>query len=453
MVLLTMLFYFTSIFSRFSHDPLQGAEERIQKYRMAKASIKILDKKGVPVPYAKVLIAQVKHEFIFGSTVYSYVLIPEPEEKQKYFQLFSKLFNLAVVPFFWRHYEPEPGMTREEETKELIHLFQQAGIRVFGHPLIDANIPSNPPWLKKSDELENRIKARVEREVGNFPEIQGWVVMNEPTIGWAPFPTGAWIINKGPLTATRLSLDWAHKKNPDAILLVNNFLTNPFLDLYSVFYHLGAIPGLIFSRKVKKPISYLDLLTALSKENTPDFGIGIQSHMYSFYWPLWMTDEIITRYGKLGKPLYFTEISVPSGEFRIINWSREFQTLNWSSLPERETLQAEYVEKFYTLLFSRPEVEGIIWFDFSDREAHLGAPVGLLRKDLSPKPAYDTLYHLIKEKWWTRLEAQTDQDGKLQFSGFYGVYQITVKSLENNTQSFEINLNKIGPREFTLQMN
>ena len=55
---------------------------------------------------------------------------------------------------------------------------------------------------------------------------------------------------------------------------------------------------------------------------------------------------------------------------------------------EHEAQQAQEVEDLYRVLFSHPSVEGITWWDFSDQGAWMKAPAGLLRKDMSPRPAY-----------------------------------------------------------------
>lgn len=98
------------------------------------------------------------------------------------------------------------------------------------------------------------------------------------------------------------------------------------------------------------------------------------------------------------------------------------------SSPEGEQRQAELVERFYTVLFSHPAVEAITWWDFSDQGAWQGAPAGLLREDMSPKPAYEALRKLIRGKWWTHAEANLDSRGEARFRGFYGDYRLRIEA-------------------------
>jgi hypothetical protein len=85
------------------------------------------------------------------------------------------------------------------------------------------------------------------------------------------------------------------------------------------------------------------------------------------------------------------------------------------------------VEKFYTMLFSHPSVQAITWWDLSDYGAWQGAPAGLLRQDMSKKPAYDRLLDLIRNKWWSRGDTYTGDDGIAVVRGFFGTYKIIVE--------------------------
>jgi endo-1,4-beta-xylanase len=56
----------------------------------------------------------------------------------------------------------------------------------------------------------------------------------------------------------------------------------------------------------------------------------------------------------------------------------------------------------------------------------MGAPAGLTRKDMTPKPIYERLHALIKGRWWTKTEAATDAAGVCRVRGFMGDYKATV---------------------------
>jgi len=104
---------------------------------------------------------------------------------------------------------------------------------------------------------------------------------------------------------------------------------------------------------------------------------------------------------------------------------------------------ADYVEKFYTILFSHPAVEAITWWDFMDG-GWQGAPAGLVREDLTPKPVYHRLMRLIKGKWWTKETVRT------KLRGFLGDYQVTVNATAGRrTQQFNL---KRGKNEWVIRL-
>ena len=157
-------------------------------------------------------------------------------------------------------------------------------------------------------------------------------------------------------------------------------------------------------------------------------------------------------YSRFGKPLQITEVTVPA--------------YSWES--EDEELQAEIIEKLYSIWFSHPNVEQIVYWNLVDGYAHLWDPDpekiaasqgdmtigenyyhgGLLRFDLSPKPAYNKIKELLEERWHTEAEIVTDENGKAEFRGFYGDYDITV----NGGKSFEIKLSKKQNNEINLTL-
>jgi hypothetical protein len=101
---------------------------------------------------------------------------------------------------------------------------------------------------------------------------------------------------------------------------------------------------------------------------------------------------------------------------------------DWVTTFADEKVQTDYVEQFYTVLFSHPAMRAITWWDLSDRNAWRNAPAGLVRKDMSPKPAYQRLLSLIHGKWWTNTAGTTDMTGKFNSSVFRGTFRISVET-------------------------
>jgi hypothetical protein len=113
----------------------------------------------------------------------------------------------------------------------------------------------------------------------------------------------------------------------------------------------------------------------------------------------------------------------------------DYQVTDWPTTLEGEERQAEQTVQHYKTLFAHPLVEGITWWDSFDG-GWLNAPAGLLRKDGSPKPAYEELMKLIKREWWiSPTKLSTDEKGQIQFNGFLGQYKL---SYEDKNSSFDV---------------
>jgi hypothetical protein len=156
-------------------------------------------------------------------------------------------------------------------------------------------------------------------------------------------------------------------------------------------------------------------------------------------------------YSNFGKPLQITEVTVPA--------------YSWE--PEDEELQAEIIEKLYYIWFSHPNVEQIVYWNLVDGYAHLWDPDpekikasqgdmtlgenyyhgGLLRFDLSPKPAYFKLKELIKERWHTEGALVTDKNGCAEFRGFYGDYRLEIET-DRGVEAKAVTLTKNGKNNF-----
>jgi len=376
---------------------LESAGERIERVRKGIARIRVLDSLGKPVPGARVVIEQRNHAFLFGCNIFS-LLEYEDSGKPAYGELFAGLLNYATLAFYLGSFEYEKGKPNTVANRRIAQWCADRGIATKGHPLAWHEV--YPKWgPADADGAVAMFRERIERDVAGFKGlVDRWDVVNEVIVS-ERFENGmgAWAKRDGALRVVVEAMKWARKANPGASLLYNDYEISP---------------------KFEKLIGELEASGA-----APD-AYGIQSHMHQGEWTIEKAWEVCETYARFGKPLHFTELTVLSGEH---GW-RLPPPPNpgpWPSTPEGEAKQADYVEKFYSTLFSHPAVEAITWWDFADG-CWQGAPAGLIRADLTRKPAYDRLASLIRGRWWTRGEGQADDAGACQIRGFAGDYAVRV---------------------------
>jgi endo-1,4-beta-xylanase len=386
---------------------LEEAEERIERYRQGDATLLVVDSAGAPVTGAVVYMDMLKHDFLFGGWR---VGPPTLDQSQAYCDAFAQLFNYATLPFFWDSYESVQGHERQESLMNMALWARDRGMTIKGHPLIFPTFPV-PDWANElsPEQMDEVLRERVTRIVGNFRGlIDYWDVLNEPTtIGAYREPLRSWMLTHTPAGAEARVLEWARNANPEANLLVNDWRND-----YS--YHI--------------------ILEDIVAAGTRFDAIGLQSYMYSGTWTLDQVWDTCERFKDFNLPLHFTEVEVPSGDFRTdFIWGSD--NPGWDTTPEGEAIQGEYVPALYTILFSHPSMQAISWVDLSDLfDVLWGAPGGLLRKDMSPKPVYERLMELIHQEWWTNGEAKTNEQGEAIIRGFYGQYLLTVTSGEQSVQ-------------------
>ena len=81
--------------------------EGIEKYRKGDFVLKFSSNTA-----KKVTVKQKKHKFLFGCNAFMLNSFENPEKEPIYKEKFAKLFNQAVVPFYWSDLEPEEGKLR-----------------------------------------------------------------------------------------------------------------------------------------------------------------------------------------------------------------------------------------------------------------------------------------------------------------------------------------------------
>jgi GH35 family endo-1,4-beta-xylanase len=413
---------------------LQQADKRIAQHRMGELVLRLVDGDGKPLADGTaVRVEQTEHAFLFGCNIFVLNKFDTPEENKAYADHFDQLFNYATLPFYWWHYVEEQGKPKDERTEEIIAWCKKHNIELKGHPLAWNFV--DPKWLPDDIEAVKRLQfERIARCVDRFEgSIEIWDVVNEATMYSremtrrdAPKQTQM-IREMGVGPYIRKAFRVARDANPDATLIINDYRTGDG-------YALKVIEELV------------------DEEGRPMYDvIGIQSHMHAGEWSPSHTWEVCRRFARFGKPLHFTEVTLLSGEQ---GWglAQSREDFDWVSTEEGEKRQAEKVVEFYTVLFSHPSVEAITWWDFTDAKAWQGAPAGFLRRDLTPKPSYHALHKLIKQKWWTRLNEKTKDNGRFESRGFYGDYRVEAE-IEGRKRAgtFRFTKNTKTPIEVTIR--
>lgn len=394
----------------------------IQKTRMTHATITLQKADDTPLANQEVTIEQTNHKFLFGTAAFD--LVPftsgdyageEQEKAEQRAEKFKALFNSATLPFYWARFEPERGKPITEKVKNAARWCQENNIITKGHPLCWHTLTAD--WLlsmSNAEILQAQID-RIHRDVADFRGlIDMWDVINEAVIMpvFDKYDNGITRLCKelGRIKTIKTMFDAARETNPTATLLINDF------DVSSAY----------------------DILVEGCLEAGIKFDvIGIQSHMHQGWWGVEKTLKVLENFERFNLPIHFTETTLVSGHLmppEIVDLN-DYQISDWPTTPEGEERQAHETIQHYETLLAHPLVEGITWWDMTDG-GWLNAPAGLIRKDGTPKPAYDELLKRVKGEWWmSPTSFTTDADGRIQLSGFPGDYELTY---ENYRKPFQL---------------
>jgi GH35 family endo-1,4-beta-xylanase len=380
---------------------------RIDAIRRGDMTVIVKDASGKPRPDVTVTVRQTTSAFLFGCNLFGLNPAGTDAAQLAYQKQFTDLFNYATLPFYWGAFEAAPDKPDNAKLMAMADWGVSHGLTLKGHPLVWHEV--YPSWAPTTSEetiplLENRVFDLIPRYRG---KVRIWDVVNEATVSRnASNGIGNWAKRNGPVAVTQQSLRWARaasrkfEKIDKPLFLYNDFNLGPDLtDLLATLRERGELPD----------------------------AIGIQSHMHDGVWPLEKVWQAAEEYGKFNRPLHFTEVTVVSGA-RPVREEKgsDGDATNWLTTPEGEKAQGDYLAQFYAVLFSNPKVDAITYWDFSDYGAWQGAPAGLIRTDMTPKPAYDRLKKLIRSEWRTNTTGKSNAQGIYKTRAFYGDYEVTV---------------------------
>ncbi len=384
---------------------------------------------GKPVERCQIHYKLKRHEFRFGGNAFMLGQFKGEEawKNEVYVEKFTKLFNQAVVPFYWDAYEPEKGVFRQTPgspyiyrrppADEVVAFCENKGLYAKGHPMVWHTLL--PDWLPRNqfrllDEYERHIAGIAERYAD---KIRWFDVYNEGLQLDSIFPE---IYKQGNVPEHHIEklFQLAGKYFPASTELIYN--EGPWKSWND--YHNSYTPLYLHVRRL------LDL-------GLPVRGLGLQYHI-AFYdrletleqWSGEMLDPNhiyahMDLYGSLGIPLNVSEITIPAER----------------DLGDGFAYQALVAEKMYRLWFSHPAMSAITWWNLVDNTAFQAGAInnnqgenrylgGLLNNDMSEKPAYKVLYDLIHHEWTTEETLDYEFNGRNKLYGFCGDYDVVFRT-------------------------
>ena len=324
----------------------------------------------------------VRNGFLFGCNGFRFRDYGNP-----YTKLFEGIFNYATIPFYMG--SAEKVYSRIDT---LITGLQNTQIIPKGHPLIfltPSSLKSNNLSGKPFEDVKKVCIKYINDTIQKFRgRIHIWDVVNEahvqPDIQYGEGAIPGYTKEK----AIELTCDatiMAHLADPTCYRVVNS--TGTWSD-----YYMGR------EHPVWQQTAY-DYLTMLEDAKCSFEAIGLQ--YYHSGRDLLEFERDLERFSHFNKPIHITELQIPSSSGAVDRgdwWGGGVggARFPWHGPEFTNTIQADWVEGIYTLLYSKPYVDAATWWDMTD--PGFVPHGGLVNADMSPKESYFRLKSLV-ERW------------------------------------------------------
>lgn len=420
-------------------DLLEGrVKADIEKYRKGNCKLRFCDNEGNPIVGKKVKINQTSHDFKYGANIFMLDEFENEEDNIRYREEFKKYFNLATVPFYWDGLEPQEGKPRYDKDSPKVYrrpapdrcveYCNENGVLPKLHCLVyDKFIPT---WLPLDDMgameklYEKRFAEISERYAGKMYEIEVINELNDEH-GWK---------FKSAISSKRDIIEWAfglaRKYFKDDVLVINE--SNPVKAIaergYRNSYFMMVDAALLRGVQIDKIGLQHHAFTGASTATDEEYEKALRDVNPHHFNPKSILDAL-DKFAEFGKPLEITEITVPT----------------FGETEEDELLQADLLDLIYTCFFGHPAVENVVYWNVPDGYAHVTKENrvwnenrcrgGLFTHEVTPKKSAERMYEMFNKRWHTDLELTTDENGCVEFRGFFGDYKA---ELDGNVTEFSI---------------
>lgn len=326
--------------------------------------MRLTDENGKPVAGKKIKLTQKTHDFKYGANIFMLDEFKDEADNAEYRRFFKEYFNLATVPFYWKDLEPTEGKPRYDKDSEKVYrrpapelcmeYCEENGITPKLHCLVYESW--TPDWLIKLplDEVKKKYEERFrqisERFSGRMLEFE---VINELLC------EQQWN-HKTALSEERDIVEWsfntARKYFPNETLVINE--GNPIQDLarldYRHPYFMMIENALLKGVQIDKIGLQNHLFTGISAHTPEEYDNSVR-------WDVKMNNPMTHFKGldiiaELELPLEFTEVTVPT----------------FGDTEEDEELQADMLKLWYSVWFSHPAVDTIVYWNTVDGYAYAG---------------------------------------------------------------------------------
>jgi hypothetical protein len=308
------------------------------------------------------------------------LLAPPPGEQTR--DQVCSTFQAIGVPLEWKRIEPREGQYDWTAVDQLVQCCTDHRMIVRAGPLIDLSTGGLPQWLQPWERdylnLQSFVCDWVETAVSRYlGRIRLWEVSAYGNTGGA-----LGLSEENRLGITARTLETVLRTDDEAQLFIR--IEQPWGDYQARGQHRLS------------PFQFVDAILRsnlnLAGVNL-EINVGYQPRGCVFRDAL-VVSRLIDFWSMLSIQLHVT-LAFPSSDEPDPLADQDLdvapQVWKW---PCSEETQARWIDAFVPMLMAKPAVTGVYWSHLSDAQPHRLPNAGLLRRDGSPKPAFEAICRL-----------------------------------------------------------
>ena len=401
---------------------LEEARKNIEETRKTELTLEGLS------PQALYSLELKKHSFPFGTAISGHFMLlgekafakiyPERREsikktgksysqfKKLYWQVALKYFN-GVTPenvFKWKSMEVN-GKTYWKLADDFVYFLKKED------PVLLDNFRGHCVFWNRTEQLpaslSGRDKETIKKAILNerlkiikrYPQIKEWDLVNEP-------------LRREPLIVDGVDrMEVVFDPKEDVEFFSELFKKAKEINPEAQFY---VNENRVLGGKATDDL--VEFIIKLQELGAPVDGVGIEGHITKDY----NFSDVITAKKNIDK-LAKLGIAIKITEFDVTEDSLSKAGDDFSS-------RGKYLEDMLTLFYGTPQISGIYLWGFIDSMHWRGQEqAGLFDKNFKLNLVGESFFSKINEEWSTKVDATTDDEGKIIFRGFPGRYKITNK--------------------------
>jgi len=298
-------------------------------------------------------------------------------------------FDYITIPFNWREIEPREKEFNWDKIDRWVEWAAKHRMPIRGSGFVCFLERHVPDWLyiweHDFEAVRDLIYEHIRRIIGRYGQyIQVWEVIS------GIHAENCFSFNFEQLMElTRMTTAVTKQLAPRSTTIVD--LVTPWGEYYA--RNQRTIPPLLYAEMIVQSGVNFDAFGLQCY-----FGLGAES---LYVRDIFQISAMLDRFSAFGKPVHITGIQVPSdvtsepteiwGSKTTVKaggaWHRD-----WS-----EETQRAWLKRVFHIALSKPFIEGVTWRSLADGGHGYLPHGGLLRADLTPKPAFEELLAIRKD--------------------------------------------------------